>query len=261
MPADMRPGLWDAPRLTPRTTPGRFDRRMVAQPLPEITPPIEDYLKVIYTLVRERGEERASTSAISERMDVSAASATNMMQKLADMRLVEYVPYRGVALTDAGEKIALEVIRHHRLIELYLSEALGYSWDAVHDEAERLEHVISEEFEDRIDAMLGHPTTDPHGDPIPPKIGRPPARATRRLSEVEIDERVVVRSVSDREAEFLRRLASLELVPGTRITVVSRQPGGAMTIERNGDPLSIEQDLARRVFVEEPAVTTASKEE
>jgi DtxR family Mn-dependent transcriptional regulator len=247
--------------LTRFLVPGRFDLRMVAQPLPEITPPIEDYLKVIYTLVRERGEERASTSAISERMEVSAASATNMMQKLADMRLVEYVPYRGVSLTDAGEKIALEVIRHHRLIELYLSEALGYSWDTVHDEAERLEHVISEEFEDRIDAMLGHPTTDPHGDPIPPKIGRPPARATRRLSDVAIDESVLVRSVSDRDSDFLRRLASLELVPGTRITVRARQPGGAMTIERNGGPLSIEEDVARRVFVEEPAVTIATKEE
>ena len=234
---------------------------MVAQPLPEITPPIEDYLKVVYMLVRERGEERASTSAIAERMEVSAASATNMMQKLADMRLVEYVPYRGVSLTDAGEKIALEVIRHHRLIELYLSEALGYSWDTVHDEAERLEHVISEEFEDRIDAMLGHPTVDPHGDPIPPKIGRPPARATRRLSDVEIDESVVVRSVSDRDAGFLRRLASLELVPGTRITVIARQSDGEMTIERNGLPISIDQDIARRVFVEESAVTTASKEE
>src|SRR5688500_8466038 len=109
--------------------------------------------------------------------------------------------------------------------------------------------------------MLGYPTIEPHGDPIPPKTGRPPARATRRLSEVEIDESVVVRSVSDREAEFLRRLASLELVPGTRITVIARQPGGAMTIERNGLPLSIDQDLARRVFVEETAVTTASKEE
>ena len=129
MRARERPGRVARARardLTPPLTPRRFDQLMVAQPLPEITPPIEDYLKVIYTLVRERGEERASTSAISERMDVSAASATNMMQKRADMRLVEYVPYRGVSLTDAGEKIALEVIRHHRLIELYLSEALGY---------------------------------------------------------------------------------------------------------------------------------------
>ncbi|HUF90051.1 MAG TPA: metal-dependent transcriptional regulator [Gemmatimonadota bacterium] len=225
---------------------------MVAQ-LPEITPPIEDYLKVIYTLVGERGEARASTSAISERMEVSAASATNMMQKLADMRLVEYVPYRGVSLTEAGEKIALEVIRHHRLIELYLSEALGYSWDTVHDEAERLEHVISEEFEDRIDAMLGHPTTDPHGDPIPPKTGRPPAGTTsRRLSEAEVGECVVVRRVSDRDGKLLRRLATLELVPGTRVRIVSRDSaGGPMTLERDDDHrLSVDEEIARRVYVE-----------
>lgn len=224
---------------------------MVAQQLPEITPPIEDYLKVIYTLVRERGEERASTSAISERMEVSAASATNMMQKLADMRLVEYVPYRGVSLTETGEKFALEVIRHHRLIELYLAEALGYSWDTVHDEAERLEHVISEEFEDRIDAMLGHPTTDPHGDPIPPKTGRPPVGVSRRLSEVAVGESVVVRRVSDRDGELLRKLASLELVPGTRVRIVSREPvGGPITLERDDRQLSVGEEIARRVYVE-----------
>lgn len=224
---------------------------MVAQQLPEITPPIEDYLKVIYTLVRERGEERASTSAISDRMEVSAASATNMMQKLADMRLVEYVPYRGVSLTDTGEKIALEVIRHHRLIELYLAEALGYSWDTVHDEAERLEHVISEEFEDRIDAMLGHPTTDPHGDPIPPKIGRPPEGTSRRLTEAAIGESVVVRRVSDRDGDFLRQLASLELVPGTRVRIVDRErAGGPITLERDGLRLSVTDQVAQRIYVD-----------
>jgi DtxR family Mn-dependent transcriptional regulator len=224
---------------------------MAAQQLPEITPPIEDYLKVIYTLIRERGEERASTSAISDRMEVSAASATNMMQKLADMRLVEYVPYRGVSLTETGEKIALEVIRHHRLIELYLAEALGYSWDTVHDEAERLEHVISEEFEDRIDAMLGHPTTDPHGDPIPPKTGRPPEGTSRRLSDVEIGESVVVRRVSDRDGDFLRQLASLELVPGTRVRIVGRESGGGpITLELDGRRLSVGELLARRVYVD-----------
>ena len=223
---------------------------MVADALPEITPPIEDYLKVIYVLVQERGEERASTSAISERMDVSAASATNMMQKLAEMRLVDYVPYHGVSLTDAGEKIALEVIRHHRLIELYLAEALGYSWDTVHEEAERLEHVISEEFEDRIDAMLGHPTTDPHGDPIPPKTGRPPVRTSRPLSDAEVGVSVVVRRVSDRDGELLRQLASLELVPGTRVRILDRSFEGTITLERDGHRLSVEDEVARRVYVE-----------
>jgi len=224
---------------------------MVDDPIPQITPPIEDYLKAIYTIGQELGEPRASTSAIAARMQVSAASATNMMQKLAEMRLVEYTPYKGVHLTIAGEKIALEVIRHHRLIELYLAEALGYSWDAVHDEAERLEHVISEEFEDRIDAMLGHPTTDPHGDPIPPKEGRPPDDVHRPLNEVATGDRVIVRRVSDQDGELLRSLSSLRLVPGARITIVERAGyGGAITLERNGETVSIDERLASKVFVE-----------
>ncbi|MBW3660773.1 MAG: metal-dependent transcriptional regulator [Gemmatimonadetes bacterium] len=223
---------------------------MTRETLPEITPPIEDYLKAIYTVGREVAG-RASTSAIADRMDVSAASATNMMQRLAEMKLVHYVPYKGVSLSSAGEKIALEVIRHHRLIELYLAEALGYSWDTVHDEAERLEHVISEEFEDRIDAMLGHPTTDPHGDPIPPKSGSMPPDALRPLSEVEAGEAVTVQRVSDRDGEFLRYLASLELVPGTRITVVDRAPyGGTITLEHEDGRVSVGLDLARKVFVD-----------
>jgi DtxR family Mn-dependent transcriptional regulator len=224
---------------------------MVDDPIPQITPPIEDYLKAIYTIGRERGEPRVSTSAIAARMQVSAASATNMMQKLAEMRLVEYTPYKGVQLTVAGEKIALEVVRHHRLIELYLAEALGYSWDTVHDEAERLEHVISEEFEDRIDAMLGHPTTDPHGHPIPPKEGRPPEDVHRPLNEVATGDRVIVRRVSDRDGELLRSLSSLNLVPGACITIVERAGyAGSITLERNGETVSIDERLASKVFVE-----------
>ena len=184
-------------------------------------------------------------------MVVSAASATNMMQKLADLKLVEYTPYKGVELTTAGEKIALEVIRHHRLIESYLAEALGYPWDEVHDEAERLEHVISEEFEDRIDAMLGHPTTDPHGHPIPPKEGRLPAPAHRALTEMGAGEQGVVRWVSDRDGALLRSLSSLDLVPGTRVVVIERRgPDGGVTLERDGERVSIEEHVAERVFVE-----------
>ena len=217
---------------------------------PAITPPVEDYLKAIYALSREDlGEERVSTSAIAERMQVSAASATSMMQRLAEMKLVHYVPYQGVSLTEAGEKIALEVIRHHRLLELYLAEALGYPWDAVHDEAERLEHVISEEFEDRIDAMLGHPTTDPHGHPIPPKTGRMPDEENRRLTEVEPGEVVVVRRVHDRDGGVLRALSLLELVPGVELRVIDRRPGGPIIVERNGKRVSIERELERAVFV------------
>ena len=221
-----------------------------AQSLPDITPPIEDYLKAIYAVGRESGEGRATTSAIAERMAVSAASASNMMQKLADMKLVEYTPYRGVSLTSAGEKIALEVIRHHRLIELYLAEALGYSWDEVHAEAERLEHVISEEFEDRIDAMLGHPTTDPHGDPIPSKAGLVPDDVQRRLSDVASGESVVVRRVDDRDRDVLRQLARLDLVPGAHVTVVDRGATGDLTLQRDREVVTVEGDLASRVYVE-----------
>lgn len=219
--------------------------------IPPITPPIEDYLKAIYALSREDlGSERVSTSAIAERMSVSAASATNMMQRLAELKLADYVPYQGVSLTEAGEKIALEVIRHHRLLELYLAEALGYSWDTVHDEAERLEHVISEEFEDRIDAMLGHPTTDPHGHPIPPKTGpMEPTGDQRRLSDVEVGELVVVRRVQDRDGNALRDLSTLELYPGVEVTVVGRPEGGPITIERAGERVTVDEELARSVFV------------
>lgn len=218
---------------------------------PAITPPVEDYLKSIYALSREDlGHERVSTSAIAERMQVSAASATNMMQRLAELKLVDYVPYQGVALTEGGEKIALEIVRHHRLLELYLAEALGYSWDAVHDEAERLEHVISEEFEDRIDAMLGHPTTDPHGHPIPPKTGpMMPAGEHRRLSDVAVGELVVVRRVHDRDGDALRDLSSLELFPGVELMVVERAPGGPITVERDGQRVTVAENLARGVFV------------
>lgn len=221
-----------------------------ADPIPQITPPVEDYLKAIYSVAHEGNAERVSTSAIAERMDVSAASATNMMQKLAEMRLVDYVPYKGVALTSAGEKIALEVIRHHRLIELYLAEALGYSWDTVHDEAERLEHVISEEFEDRIDAMLGHPTTDPHGDPIPPKSGGLPIETLRLLSDVAVGESVVVQRVSDRDGAVLRRLSSLGIHPGVHVRVIDHAPpGGPVTLNLDETPVSIDEALARRVYV------------
>lgn len=221
-----------------------------AHSLPEITPPIEDYLKAIYAVAREGGEGRATTSAIADRMSVSAASATNMMQKLAEMKLVEYRPYHGVSLTSAGEKIALEVIRHHRLIELYLAEALGYSWDEVHDEAERLEHVISEEFEDRIDAMLGHPTQDPHGDPIPSKAGTVRLEIHRTLGQVESGESVVIQRVYDRDGDVLRRLASLDLVPGTRVTVVGQARGSdEVMLQRDGETFTIDAGLARRVYV------------
>src|ERR687895_1528544 len=141
------------------------------------SPAAEDYLKGLWHLATQTDvpDGVVNTTAIAARLDVSAASATNMLKRLDGMGLVGYVPYRGASLTDAGRKVALEVIRHHRLLETYLSEALGVPWDQVHDEAEVLEHVLSEELEERISARLGHPRTDPHGHPIPSKdLSEPP---------------------------------------------------------------------------------------
>ena len=182
----------------------------------------EDYLKEIYKL--QDAHDVVSTSAIAERLKVSAASVTNMVKKLAEMSLVTHVPYQGITLTEGGQKIALEVIRHHRLLELYLSQAMGYSWDKVDEEAERLEHVISEEFEDKIDEMLGFPTEDPHGSPIPTKDGLIDKRRYRPLVEAPTGASVIVRRVPDSDPDLLRYLGELGLTPTTTVEVLSREP-------------------------------------
>ncbi|HEY8475676.1 MAG TPA: metal-dependent transcriptional regulator [Chloroflexota bacterium] len=217
---------------------------------------MEDYLKTIYKL--QRGQEVVSTSAIAEQLRVSPASATNMIKRLAELKLLEHNPYRGVALTPAGEKIALEVLRHHRLLELYLREALGYSLDQVHDEAERLEHSISEEFEARVDELLGFPTVDPHGDPIPTKDGVLHDPEHVALADVEAGQEVVVRRVSDRDPHRLRYLVEIGLLPGERVELTHKAPfDGPLTLlvgeERREQVIG--RDLARDVYVspeEEP---------
>lgn len=185
----------------------------------------EDYLKNIYKLQKGReANEKVTTSLIAERLEVAAASATNMIKKLAEMNLLRHMPYQGVELTEAGKKIALETIRHHRLLELYLSEALGYPWDEVDAEADRLEHAISEEFEDRIDKALGHPTVGAHGEPIPTKqgdIARPDYHA---LSSLDVGERAVIRQVSDRDPEMLRYMVELGLTLGTCVEICEKAP-------------------------------------
>ncbi|MBI3967224.1 MAG: metal-dependent transcriptional regulator [Chloroflexi bacterium] len=182
----------------------------------------QDYLKTIYKLQRRGG--KVQTSALAGALGVQDASVTNMVKKLADLGLLAHTPYYGVALTPAGRRAALEIIRHHRLIELYLQQALGYTWDEVDAEAERLEHHISEEFEDRIDRMLGYPTTDPHGDPIPRKDGEVDDVEHTRLTDLQPGEVAVIRRVSDRDPAFLRYLASLGLYPGVTITLRERAP-------------------------------------
>src|SRR3990170_3562051 len=172
---------------------------------------IEDYLKAIYLLQQRSGEAR--TTAIAAALSVKPASVTGMLKKLTELNLVRHAPYQGVALTKSGEMVALEIVRHHRLLELFLVETLGYSWDEVHAEAHRLEHAISEDFEERIAARLGNPTVDPHGDPIPAKNGRVTAEERHRLIDLPCGHSAHITRVSDRDPAMLRYAAGLGLRP------------------------------------------------
>ena len=209
---------------------------------------VEDYLKTIYLLQQRAGE--ASTNAIAETLSVKPASVTGMVKKLAEMKLVRHAPYQGVTLTAAGEKIALEVVRHHRLIELFLIETLGYTWDEVHQEADRLEHVISEDFEDRVARRLGDPAIDPHGDPIPAKDGSVAAVEQQSLVELETGQSAMVVRVSDADPEALRYAAGLGLRPQARVTLVDAEPfGGSLRVRIENAVRSVGRDLARQVYV------------
>lgn len=209
---------------------------------------MEDYLKAIYQLDSSGG--KVSTSQLAQQMSCSAASVTNMLQKLSELQLVRYKPYQGVTLTDAGTKVALEVLRHHRLLETYLTEVLGYSWDKVHDEAEELEHVISEEFEDRIDQALGFPTRDPHGHPIPSKEGHLPEETHDSLWATDTGGTVRVSLVSDRDPEALRYLASIGILPQVKIVVVKKAPfNGPIHVQVNETEHSLSEELARQIYV------------
>jgi DtxR family transcriptional regulator, Mn-dependent transcriptional regulator len=201
----------------------------VQKPIQELAPRISDGLKLIYSM-QERGL-KVSTSAMSEQLGVSDATATMMFKDFASAGWVEHVPYHGVRLTPLGEQRAMEVIRHHRLLELYLARELGYSWDKVHAEADKLEHVISEEFEDKLDQLLGYPTVDPHGDPIPSKDGLIVAREGIQLSLLPEGQSAYIIRVSDQESEKLCYLGQLGLYPGSRIQVLLRAPfGGPLTV-------------------------------
>ncbi|MDR9417988.1 metal-dependent transcriptional regulator [Gracilimonas sp.] len=183
---------------------------------------VEDYLKIIYVLQSEG--DVASTTNIAKAMDVSSASVTNMLKRLAKLNLLEHESYKGAKLTSTGNKIALEILRHHRLLELYLKEVMGYSWDEVHDEAEMLEHHISEQFEDRIAELLNHPTHDPHGDPIPSKDGVMPEMAQLSISEAEEHTPYIIGRVKDQDPELLRYLEKIGLIPGVKIEVIEKAP-------------------------------------
>jgi DtxR family Mn-dependent transcriptional regulator len=207
----------------------------------------QDYLKAIWKLERT-GE--MSTTALADALGVSPASATAMLKKLASLGLVVHERYHGATLTPAGERMALEVVRHHRLLELYLMKALGLGWDQVHAEAERLEHYLSEEVESRIDAALGHPTHDPHGDPIPTAELELLTEEGRWLSDVADGTEAVVRRVPDGDPELLRYLASLGIVPDQPVVLVGRAPfDGPVTIEVAGARHAIGRALAGQIQV------------
>ncbi len=185
---------------------------------------VDDYLKAIYEIAGERG--RASTASLARKLRVAPASVTGMLQKLALRKPppVQYRKHRGARLSEHGKLRALEVIRHHRLIELFLHRFLGYSWDEVHDEAERLEHAISEQLEDRIAERLGDPEVDPHGHPIPRKDGSIPPRRDLSLLDVFVGAESTVSRVSDRNPDMLRYLSELGIAPGTKIRLTERAP-------------------------------------
>jgi DtxR family transcriptional regulator, Mn-dependent transcriptional regulator len=213
------------------------------------TEAVEDYAKAMYALA-QRGEGPVGTSALADRLGVSPASVTAMLKRMHAMKLVTHEPYRGVTLTPAGEKVALEVMRHHRLLEAYLSEALGMPWDRVHDEAEVLEHYISEELEERIATALGDPNRDPHGDPIPDRelvLGDEEGVA---LVELELGESGTFSRVSDSDPEMLRYLAEQGIRPGAKLRVTERQPfGGPLFVEVEGARHAIGGDLAQRMLI------------
>lgn len=208
---------------------------------------VEDYLKVIYHLTDRR--DAASTTAIAEGLGVAAASVSGMIKRLAEAGLLEHVPYRGVTLTRRGRQAALRILRRHRIIETYLVSALGYTWDNVHDEAERLEHAVSDALVDRMSAALGDPAVDPHGDPIPRPDGRIAPGATLPLLDVAIGETVTIARVDTGLADRLRWFADAGLIPGVRVTMIGHQPfNGPVTLSLDGEARVVGSDLARQLL-------------
>jgi DtxR family Mn-dependent transcriptional regulator len=214
------------------------------------TSAIEDYAKAIYSLERRAGEA-VTTNAIAERLGVTPASASGMVKRLGEMGLVEHRPYHGVSLTAAGKRVALEVMRHHRLLEAYLVQSLGVPWDRVHAEAEVLEHVLSEELEELIAAKLGDPTHDPHGDPIPTRELTIEEGRTDSLQDLEPGDRATFRRVSDSDPEMLRFLADRGIAPGAELEVIDKQPFAGPLFVRFDEAVHVlGGELARAMRVE-----------
>jgi DtxR family Mn-dependent transcriptional regulator len=213
-----------------------------------LTAPVEDYLKAIYAI--GGGSGAAATNDIAQRLDLAPASVSGMVRRLADQGLLAYERYHGVKLTESGRRAALRTLRRHRVIEAYLAQALGYEWDRVHEEAERLEHAASDELVDRMAATIGEPEVDPHGAPIPTRDGSVDETVYRSLAELEVGSAGVVVRVSDEDAEMLRYLAELGIVPGKRLSVKAHAPfDGPITLNVSRQELSIGPALAAQVMV------------
>lgn len=211
---------------------------------------VQDYVKTIYALQQQ--QRPVSNGALRARLNYSAATVTEMIQTLEKLNLVRYEPYHGVELTAAGEQVALEVIRHHRLIELYLFEALGVPWDEVHAEAEQLEHALSARLVERIAAQLGEPQFDPHGAPIPSRDLRLPEHGSEVLVDAPIGKPLQIAEVDDSSPELLRYLADLGLVPGQRIMVAQRTPfGGPLVVEVGEHTHALGEQAAAAIRVSE----------
>ncbi|TKX72337.1 metal-dependent transcriptional regulator [Halorubrum sp. GN11GM_10-3_MGM] len=218
---------------------------------------MEDYIKAIYAIERDTGE-RVSTSALADYLDVTAPTVSSMIKKLGERGLADREEYKGVTLTDEGEVVALEILRHHRLLESFLTEQLDYSWVDVHDEADRLEHHVSEKLSDRIAEALGNPPVDPHGDPIPDAdLSLPEAGDTVRLVDAEEGDRVVVQRVRHQGDEGLRYLADAGVRPGAALVVVDVAPFDMYTVETPSAEQSLPTEIAQLIEVE-PAPDDAS---
>ena len=227
-----------------------MNQELTRQP---ITKAIEDYLKAIYELTAVHG--RVSTTQLADRLNITPASVTGMIQRMAatDPPLVEYQKHRGVLLTDPGQAIALEIIRHHRLLELFLHQTLGYSWDEVHEEADRLEHVISEDFEERIAQALGNPSHDPHGEPIPTRDLQLPHSSDTRLSEMRPGQEATVDRVDATDMVLLRYLSEIGLTPNAEVSILDYSTfDGNLHLKVGGQKGSIVlgPGVTRRIFVE-----------
>src|SRR5687767_2188562 len=216
-----------------------------------ITRSVEDYLKAIY-LLQAKGQP-ATTSDIAELLELSAPSVSGMIKRLSDQGLIEHAPYKGVVLTASGRGVALKMLRRHRIIEAYLVGFLGYSWDTVHDEAERLEHAVSEVLIERMATALGNPRFDPHGDPIPDQNGAMDELVYTPLAEIPTGETAEIRRVATSQAERLRYLEHSGLTPGTKVTVTEHQPfRGPITVSTEGHEQVIGHELAEQVLCVRP---------